>query len=204
MATISVNADTAAEKKIVREDLRMRLAEVDAEAMRDASLAAGAHVMATSEFIRAETVMIYLPLRYELDARPIALRAWQEGKSVAVPLIGKDQRHILPVTVKSLDEPMDTDEYGVQIPVSYEPVPVEMIDMVVTPGLGFDRSGHRLGRGGGYYDRFLSHPLLSGLICGFALDEQVVQKIPVDAHDISVEMLATPTSLIRCMSELTG
>ena len=72
----------------------------------------------------------------------------------------------------------------------------EEIDMVVTPALGFDRKGNRLGRGGSYYDRFFANPVLKASRCGFAFSEQLVDSVPVTEHDEPVDLLVTDEEII--------
>jgi 5-formyltetrahydrofolate cyclo-ligase len=67
------------------------------------------------------------------------------------------------------------------------------LDLVVVPGLGFDEAGGRLGRGGGFYDRFLARPGLKAWKVGVGLDEQVVGPVPRDAWDVGLDALVTPT-----------
>lgn len=189
--------DIAQEKRKARTDLRRRLAGILPERLAAASRGACERLAATEEFLRAQTVMIFLPLRYEVDARPLALRAWQDGKTVTVPLVGHNQKHMIPVVVRGFEEPMDADLYGVCTPKSCEPLPVDMIDLVVVPGLGFDREGYRIGRGGGFYDRFLAQPAFGGTTCGLAIDEQVIGRVPVAGHDVALDMLATDGELLR-------
>ena len=189
--------DIVSKKRALRGALRARLSSITPERMATASRAAAQRVCETEEFRRASAVMIFLPLRYEVDARHIALRAWQLGKTVTVPLAGHEQKHMIPVLVRSLEEPMDCDPYGVQTPSHCEPFPADMLELVVVPGLGFDRNGHRLGRGAGFYDRFLAQPRLHAATCGLAIEEQVVPEIPAEPHDLRLEMLATDTQLLR-------
>jgi 5-formyltetrahydrofolate cyclo-ligase len=185
------------EKKALRARLRQRLRALDAGTIHDRSQAAAERLVATEAFRGAGAVMLFLPLAHEADARPIALRAWQQGKTVTVPLVSYEQKHMLPVTVRSLDEPMETDGYGVRSPQMGEPYPVELIDLMVVPGLGFDEAGQRIGRGGGFYDRFLSQPEFHGVTCGLALDEQVIDSVPVNAHDVQLDMLTTDQRVLR-------
>ncbi len=81
----------------------------------------------------------------------------------------------------------------------YKPMPLEDIEVVVTPGLAFDRKGNRLGRGGAYYDRFLASPGLNATICSLAFAEQMVDEVPVDAHDRAVDFLVTDEGIIKCV-----
>jgi 5-formyltetrahydrofolate cyclo-ligase len=82
------------------------------------------------------------------------------------------------------------------------PMPVSFIDLVIVPGLGFTQSGYRIGRGMGFYDRFLSQPDFLGLSCGLAFDEQVLDTLPILDHDMPLSMLATDRGLRRFASNV--
>jgi 5-formyltetrahydrofolate cyclo-ligase len=194
---MAAHEDMPTMKRALRAALRARLAAVNPARLAAASRAAALRICDTEEFRRASALMIFLPLRYEIDARPIALRAWQEGKTVTVPLVEHKRRHMTPVIVRSLEEPMDCDTYGVHKPRRCEPFPIDLLDVVVVPGLGFDRGGHRIGRGGGFYDRFLADPDLRATTCGLAIAEQMVASIPAEPHDAPLDMLATDEQLLR-------
>lgn len=86
---------------------------------------------------------------------------------------------------------------GIREPVEGMPVPVSDIDLVVVPGLAFDEQGNRLGRGRGFYDRFLSHPDFHGTSCALALEDQVVPNIPIGPSDVCVDMLVTDVRVRR-------
>jgi len=184
-------------KQQLRSRLRDRLRELDDQTLRDGSRAACDRLAETDEFRAAATLMLFLPLPREIDARPLALRAWQMNKTVTVPLVHFAQRHMLPVEIRSLSDPMDTDSRGLQSPTGGMPIPVEMIDLVVVPGLGFDTAARRIGRGAGFYDRFLSQPDFRGRICGLALESQVVEHVPTDGHDVPLHMLVTDHCIRR-------
>ncbi|MEA3225492.1 MAG: 5-formyltetrahydrofolate cyclo-ligase, partial [Planctomycetota bacterium] len=85
---------------------------------------------------------------------------------------------------------------GLRNPISGVPVPFGEIDLVVTPGLGFDNKGHRLGRGGAYYDRFFANTNLKAVRCGFGFTEQILDSVPVTDHDVPVNMLVTDEQVI--------
>lgn len=83
-------------------------------------------------------------------------------------------------------------------PEAVPPVDPAEVDLFVVPGLAFDVSGHRLGQGGGWYDRFLAGRTAGSLVVGVAGDEQVVDAVPVDDHDVPVHVLVTPTRTLWC------
>ena len=190
-------AEPIVEKRTLRAELRRRLRSIDAATRRARSSAASARLIETPEFRRARVMMIFLPLDYEIDPRAIALRAWQEAKLVAVPLVSYTQKHMIPVELRGLEEPMRTDGRGVRTPSRGGPQPIESVDLVVAPGLGFDRSGHRIGRGAGFYDRFLAQPAFRGVSCGLAMREQIVPAVPNHRHDAPLDMLVTDERVLR-------
>jgi hypothetical protein len=88
------------------------------------------------------------------------------------------------------------DNAGLRNPIMGVPVPYENIDLVVAPGLGFDRKGNRLGRGGSYYDRFFTNKDLKAPKCGFAFAEQVLESVPVTENDVPVDFLVTDKEVL--------
>ena len=103
---------------------------------------------------------------------------------------------MIPVQINSLDTGFSTGASGLRNPIAGVPVPFEEIDLVVTPALGFDRKGNRLGRGGSYYDRFFANDKLRAYKCGFAYAEQVIDSIPVTEHDKPVDSLVTDNGVM--------
>jgi 5-formyltetrahydrofolate cyclo-ligase len=184
--------------------VRRRLREV-LDAMSDAdrhrkSLVACSMITASPEFQAARCIMLYVSIPTEVDTAPLALRAWQAGKTVVVPKVSWDQRRMLPIEISSLTTGMTSTGPGIREPIAGNPMPLDMIDLVIVPGLGFTTTGYRIGRGMGFYDRFLAQPEFLGLSCGLAFAEQVVADLPVLDHDVPLSMLATDLGLTRFTS----
>jgi len=140
--------------------------------------------------------MMFLSLPHEVDTSEAILHAWQLGKAVAVPKISWQQRHMIPVRINSLETGFSTGASGLRNPIAGMPVPFGEIDLVVTPALGFDKKGNRLGRGGSYYDRFFANEELKAARCGFGFAEQIVELIPVTKHDEPVDIVVTDEEII--------
>jgi 5-formyltetrahydrofolate cyclo-ligase len=87
--------------------------------------------------------------------------------------------------------------FGILEPAGNETVEPGSIDFLLVPARGFDRQGNRLGRGGGYYDRYMSHPDFRATRCGVAYSAQVLDAIPHDAHDLPVHILVTESGVLR-------
>ncbi len=149
------------------------------------------------EFIRSEVVMVYLSRPAEVDTTSLVLRCWQDHKRVLVPKVSWEQRRMLPVEMRSLSDATTVSELGVREPESGAPFPISLIDLVIVPGLAFDEYGNRLGRGRGFYDRFLAHPEFRGIACGLAFEVQLTPAVPVGPLDRSVDLLVTDTTVRR-------
>jgi 5-formyltetrahydrofolate cyclo-ligase len=184
-------------KKALRQELRRRLSAIAPEELQRRSTTACRQLFAQDEYQHAHVLMLFLSTAYEVDTRQLALQAWADHKTVLAPRVAWDQRRMLPVEIQSLVSGVVDGFMGIREPVEGLPVPVADIDLVVVPGLGFDAHGNRLGRGRGFYDRFLSHPDFQGVSCALALEDQVVEAIPVGATDVAVDMLVTDERVRR-------
>jgi len=185
----------------LRRRFQNRLLSMSDEQRKSKSRRACRNLVSTEQFQDASIVMMYLSLPHEVDTSEAILHAWQLGKTVAVPKISWQQRHMLPVGIDSLETGFSTGIGGLRNPVSGVPIPFGEIDLVVSPALGFDRRGNRLGRGGAFYDRFFANDELTAARCGFAFAEQVVDVIPVTDDDEPVEFLVTDEGVISCNSQ---
>jgi 5-formyltetrahydrofolate cyclo-ligase len=187
----------ASDKSVLRRQLRETLAAMTDSDRQTKSAAAAGFLAASPEFDAARVVMLFLSMAQEIDTAPLALKCWQSGKTVVVPKVSWDQRRMLPVEITSLQTSMTTIGPGVREPVSGQPIPLNLVDLVVVPGLGFTATGHRIGRGMGFYDRFLAQSDFLGLSCGFGFESQVVEKLPVLDHDMPLSMLCTDRGIRR-------
>jgi 5-formyltetrahydrofolate cyclo-ligase len=106
------------------------------------------------------------------------------------------------VVVQNLSADCATTRYSILQPrADLLPLALDRLDVVLVPGVAFDAGGGRLGRGGGFYDRFLARVLSARAQCvlvGICFDEQIVDLVPTDAHDVRVGMIVTPTRTVRC------
>lgn len=194
----------AQNKPALRRRLRDVLASISEADRHARSLQACSLLAATPEFEAASVVMLYLSTPMEIDTAPLALKCWQAGKTVCVPRVSWDQRRMLPVEISSLQTGMTTMNNGIREPEAGagKPAPVGLIDLVIVPGLGFSEKGHRIGRGMGFYDRFLASPEFAGVSCGLAFQDQVMPEIPILDHDVPLSMLVTERGVRRFCSNM--
>ena len=184
------------EKAQLRLEMQNRLVAMSDEQRKDKSRKACRKLVSTPEFQNASTIMLYMSLPHELDTSEAILNAWQMGKTVVVPKVSWQQRHMIPVEINSLETGFASEVSGLRNPIMGVPVPFEEIDLVVAPGLAFDRKGQRLGRGGSFYDRFFTNKELHCAKCGIGFSEQVIESVPAVEHDIPVDFLVTDEELV--------
>ena len=158
-----------------------------------------------------EALMCYVGFRNEVETAQFFFRL--PGSSIIVPFC--DGNDIVPFRLRSLDE-LEPGYRGIPEPkasLRREPgriVAPEDIELAIVPGLAFDTSGNRLGRGGGFYDRFLLKLPPTATVVGLAFDCQVFESIPVEPHDRPVDFLITETALFahlspcRSIDEISG
>ena len=188
------------EADLVKVELRARmrasLRSLDAATRAEESTGIRAAIRAWPQWAGAGVVMGFLPLPGEVDLRPLLAHAIERGVTVAVPVARPDGT-MSPFRVESMDPAMfEQDAMGVLVPKVRVPVAPERLQVVLVPGLAFDPAGHRLGRGGGYYDRFLQHLPVGACTVGVGLACQRVPSLPVTATDMRVGWLAECTGVV--------
>lgn len=189
------------DKAQLRSKLRNRLSSITPEARHKKSELACQKLVTLPAFREAATIMMYLALDYEADTEVAVREAWRLGKTVVVPKVVWEEKYMVPVQIDSLDGDFDNGPIaGLRNPVADGQTPLGQIDLVVVPALGFDRQGHRLGHGGGYYDRFFADKHVTALRCGFGFCEQVVDAVPVFDTDQSLDLIVTDEYIVYSAS----
>lgn len=186
------------EKNALRHELKQRLVQMTKEDRVAQSKQICKRIIDSNVFRDASVVMVYLSMPHEVDTTPLILKAWQQGKTVAVPKVSWQQRHMIPVELTSLETGLKTEKMGLRIPTNGVPVPFDEIDLVVTPGLGFDKKGNRLGRGGAFYDNFFRHEKITAARWAVAFSPQICDEIPHDDNDMRIDAVVTENELIVC------
>jgi len=151
------------------------------------------------EISRAATLFIYVHFRSEVETLALIRHCITKGKRVAVPLTDVDHSRLVPYVIHDPDQDLQPGYCQIPEPIIRKLTPLDpgMIDTVVLPGSVFDEQGGRLGYGGGYYDRFLTHDAPRARRVGIAFEQQIVKKVPLMAHDQRLHILVTEERIIR-------
>ena len=191
-------------KRHLRKAVRERITAFSPHEMAERSSAACRLLCEQPEYRSADVLMVFLPTPFEVDTAPLATRAWTDQKRVAAPRVSREQRRMLPIEIRSLTSGLDEGSFGFVEPVVVMPFPVGDIDLLIVPGMAFDGLGNRLGRGRGFYDRFLAHHELRAVVCGMAFEQQFVEHVPTDQNDLPVHMLVTDVRVRRFAAPQQG
>lgn len=175
----------------------MRMA-LTAQAQEEAARAVLAHLSAFASYRQARCVMAYMACRGELSLAPTIERMLKDGKTLALP------RCETPgvMTARRIDRlsQLRPGAYGLMEPEeSCAVIAPQEIGLILVPGTAFDRSGDRIGQGGGYYDRFLKET--SALRVGVCHDFALLGCVPAQEHDQRMHHILTPGGLIACGRE---
>jgi 5-formyltetrahydrofolate cyclo-ligase len=182
-----------------RDDLRREMLAqrdgLDIQRRREMASMALQRVLALPQWKASRRLLIYANFRSEMETRGLMAAALEQEKQVCVPQCLVESRALVPRQIQALKD-LKSGAYG--IPEAGEDCPAlepGELDLVVVPAVVFDRRGHRLGYGAGYYDRFLPRcPRAFRLGLGFSL--QMVERLPEQAHDVRLQALATEKGVV--------
>lgn len=134
----------------------------------------------------ARNIMLYYPIRSEVDVFPLFSYIWQTGRTLVLPVLVEGE--IVPAEYRA-DSGVQLGQLGVKEPVFEQVYPLERVDLCIIPGIAFTPQGHRMGYGAGYYDKFL--PRTSAKRVAVCFEAQMHNEIPVEVHDETVSYILT-------------
>lgn len=160
------------------------------------------NLLSLDEFKSAKTVHFFLTTRSEVITEEAVRRSLLLGKDVVVPVMDKKNRRIILSKLSDYDNELMIMHHGIHEPKPefMRHVDLNEVDLMVLPGVAFDKSGHRLGYGAGCYDRLLEEEHSRPVLTALAFELQIVDQIPVAGHDVKVDMIVTEERVIRCKS----
>ena len=171
------------DKKALRAEIRAKKRAMTAQEIEEKSAALAKAFYETAEYKNAKTIYGYLPYNQEVRTTQMLAHALADGKQVAVPKVyGDEMKFILLSDLSQVAKGYA----GIPEPIADGPVAADPTALVLMPGLAFDPEGHRLGYGGGFYDKFLAaepdHPTLA--LC---YDFQMLPHLDTERYDIPVD-----------------
>ncbi|MBM4145340.1 MAG: 5-formyltetrahydrofolate cyclo-ligase [Nitrospira sp.] len=151
-----------------------------------------------SEFLDAKKILFYASFRSEVETHSMIKQTLKTGKNLILPRVYKKGHRLLLYELKDMKE-LNAGFMG--IPEPFVPderiVSIDDIDLVIIPGAAFDYSGNRLGYGAGYYDSLLAERKKKIPVIAIAYEEQIVDSITPEEHDVKVDIIVTDKRVIR-------
>ena len=174
------------QKTILRKEMRERIKNLSEEERVKQSQNICRRILSSAQWKQAKSLLLYFPLEDEPDITSLFATGLSEGKRLHLPQYDPTAREYSIAPVRNLEKDTLAGKYGIREPITC-PTGQKDIDIILVPGLCFDATGARLGRGKGFYDRLLSQ--ISGLKCGVCWEEGWLLKrlIPVEHHDARVD-----------------
>ncbi len=150
------------------------------------------------EFKKAHNVLFYASFRTEVSTVNMIKESLKMGKRVVLPKVDKDSHRLILYQIKNTGE-LSPGYKGIPEPFLADERLIDLndIDLIVIPGTGFDYSGNRLGYGAGYYDILFSEIHEKIPFIALAYEEQLVESIPAELHDVKVDMIITDKQVIK-------
>jgi 5-formyltetrahydrofolate cyclo-ligase len=160
------DGERVAAKAALRSRMRQRLTELSPDERDSCSKRIHERIVRSPEWQKAKRIVLFVPLRSEPDISDLSKEARSAQKVITT---------IAPTIRVETELQFGTDK----------------IDLIVVPGLAFSRDGHRLGRGGGFFDRLLAGPAAAASKLGVCFDFQLLESIPIEPHDIVMDTVVT-------------
>ncbi|HRU55501.1 MAG TPA: 5-formyltetrahydrofolate cyclo-ligase [Candidatus Sumerlaeia bacterium] len=191
-------SDISQDKKKVRLAIKRQISILSDSYLKNADNKIRENLFALKEFQKSKTVMTYLSIKGEVETLEFAREVLKRKKRLVVPKVQTHPKTLLACEINTLEEGLSPSRYGILEPVNalIRQVDPYEIELHVIPGLAFDKKGHRLGRGGGYYDRFLSDISPNAMTVGVCYECQFLESVPCDSKDVPVRCVVTERGVV--------
>ena len=190
---VKLNPIVMEEKAKIRREILEKLRSQDNKTRSVKSQQIKRRLFEDSSFQAAKSVMFYVAKAYEVDTKDMIEEAIAIGKKVIIPVTEPKKKRLIPSEIKNPKKELVKGAFGI-----YEPkkeymraVDIKDIDMVIVPGVAFDKKGNRIGHGQGYFDRFLKDLPKRLPAIGLAFKFQLVERIKTLSWDIPVTKVIT-------------
>jgi 5-formyltetrahydrofolate cyclo-ligase len=191
------------QKAALRREIRAALHKISVTARAAASAQLCARVKEQPFWNNAASVLFFAPLPDEPDVWPLLEKTAAKGKIAALPCFVAADRSYAARRIQNPRGEIVLGQFGIREPKSCcAEMDLRRLDLILVPGVAFDLSGRRLGRGRGFYDRLLVET--PGLKCGVAFEEQIAGEAPAGAHDQRMDFILTPARCVETAGQITG
>lgn len=189
----------SSDKKTLRQETLLKRDAISGNIKEEKDAAIRQRIIQLPEFTDAKTILFYASFRSEVDTMEMIKISLSHGKQAVLPKVDKENKRLKLYEIKDMNE-LAKGYMGILEPSISEKrlTGLDDIDLIIIPGAAFDVSGNRLGYGAGFYDRLLAEIKNKIPIIAPAYEEQIVENIPSEPHDVRVDKIVTDRRVIDC------
>lgn len=185
-------------KNSIRREILKKRDDIPQKIRNDKNVLIKKKLFSLNEFLNAGVVFFYASFRSEVETHTMIKESLEMAKRVMLPKVQIDRHRIKLGEIQDINE-LSPGWMGIPEPpfASEYSLSIDEANIIIIPGVAFDYSGNRLGYGGGYYDMLLSQRKVKAPIIALAFEEQLVDEIPSEPHDIKIDMIVTDKRIIE-------
>lgn len=185
-------------KKTIRQEILLKRNAIPENIKKGKDIAIRQLLIRLPEFTDAKTILFYASFRSEVDTMELIKISLSQGKHAVLPKVDKKNKMLKLYEIKAMCELMQGYMGILEPSVSEERLTgLDDIGLVIIPGAAFDVSGNRLGYGAGFYDKLLAGTKNKIPVIALSYEEQIIEKIPSEPHDIKVDKIVTENRVIE-------
>ena len=174
------------DKRTLRKEIRAEIAKLSIEEKQSLSAQIFSKIATSKEIEQAAVVALFIALSDEPQTTDFIERLLSQNKRVVVPRIEGEKMEFYDIS-----DGVAVGAFGIMEPIATVPVKPSEIDVMIVPGVAFTRNGARLGRGKGFYDKYLSHSGFQAYMIGVCYPCQLVENLPTEEHDRGLDLVVS-------------
>lgn len=188
------------DKKALRKEMLEKRSQLSLQEIKEKSKTITNSLLNLNEYNKSQFIFTFISFKDEVDTHEIIKSSLKKDKRIGVPITVPEKKQLKVSEIMDFDNELELSYYDILAPKekNIRIVAPELIDLVLVPGVIFDRRGYRVGYGGGYYDRFFSKLDKNVLKIGLCYDMQIQSNVPRDSYDIPVDYILTEKEFIKC------
>jgi 5-formyltetrahydrofolate cyclo-ligase len=178
-------------KRLARREARLAMEGLSLGQAAEDSQAVCRLILESTAWQEAGQAMLYMPISGEIDVKALIENGLETGKTIALPRFSVEKNGYGACAIANLGD-LVPGKFGIPEPSpGSQKMDTKQLDLAIVGGVAFDGLGGRLGRGGGFFDRLLAD--IPAKICGVCFDQQVYPDVPLERHDVKMDIIATPS-----------
>lgn len=191
------------DKKVLRKKMLEKRSQLSLEKIEEKSKIIANNLFNLNQYKKANFIFSFISFKDEVNTHEIIKKSISIGKRVGVPIPVPKTKELKVSELIDFDKELDLGFYNILTPKDkyIRIVPPQLVDLVLVPGVAFDKRGYRVGYGGGYYDRFFNNINKDIIKIGLCYEMQILSEVPKNSHDIPIDFILTEKRLIQCAKE---